>query len=141
MANYFSKASFIVNLTREQAIFSVEAASYIKHQGYQNIKGRKDFQYIRDIEKVVSAYRRGSVDLGEECLGFEIELTDEGLWFSHDENIEFENVAVFIQTILAFFKLDDKLEAYRTFIDRRLTAIHSNLQSVGRVNAAAAVDR
>jgi hypothetical protein len=39
------------------------------------------------------------------------------------------------------FEFDDKLEVYPRFIDWRLADVHADLQSVGRIDAAAAIDR
>lgn len=106
MADCYSRASFIFNLTDEQSIFSLEVANCLLNESFEDIKDGQASNYATAVIEVALAYIKRLDDFNEQCLGFAIQLCNEGLWFSHEEDIEFENVAIFIQTILKYFDLD-----------------------------------
>jgi len=106
MAYCYSTTSFIVNLTKEQSSFAIEVSNWIINEYSEDINEGGVFDYSVDVVEVVKVYMKEVGDYMEQCLGFYIEQTNEGLRISHDDYIVFNSAAVFVQCILKYFELN-----------------------------------
>ena len=132
MANFYTKASFVLPLTSEQADFALEVLNCITDAELDFTKKHKNKAgkaYDNDVYRLAKKFAKTCDDFiqGEFYLGFEYEKFDndpKGIWISSDESIDTGEAAEFCHLILKHFDSDDyvSIEAAHTCSKLRLDA-------------------
>ena len=112
MANYYTAASFIFPLEKEQAKFAMGVLECINQDNLEDLQNPHKTEWSQSVDPaMLKCAKKLLTSLGEDFtdwgyLGFVVDIDSAGLWIRSDESINTENAAVFIQILLKHFNLD-----------------------------------
>ena len=119
MANYYTQASFMLELTPQQAEFGLAVCAYIAES---NVFGLEISDAVVTVSKnIMDAVSDIEFGYG---LDFNCLLERDGLWIHADESIDLDHAATFCHILMQHFQLETCLciDAAHTCSSPRLDA-------------------
>jgi hypothetical protein len=111
MANYYTKASFVVVLSETEKAFAFDVLKCVQDEGLdlkKKYKNKNAKQYSNDVYRIAKKFALfiEDYDQGDVNLGFQCDPEERGLWIYHDETIDTDIAATFVHLLLKHFNSD-----------------------------------